>query len=70
MRTGSSRVLRASSAATTVFEQVLHAAAAIGEQLARVELLDILGQHQHWQARGLGTGLDRGLQALVGERRR
>ena len=40
------------------------------EQLPRVELLDVLGQDEHGQARQLSAGLDRRPQALVGEGRR
>ena len=53
-----------------VLEQVADAAAAVGEQLPGVELLDVLGEHQHRQAGHLAPGLERRLQALVGERRR
>ena len=53
-----------------VLEQVAQAARSGGEQLFRVELLDVLGQDEHRQARQLSAGLDRRPQALVGEGRR
>ncbi|EQD86671.1 hypothetical protein N599_08175 [Saccharopolyspora erythraea D] len=39
-----------------VLEQVAHAAAAVGEQLAGVGLLDVLGEHQHPAARAAARG--------------
>ena len=53
-----------------VLEQVADAAGAVREQLAGVQLLDVLGQHQDGQAGDLAAGVERGAQALVGERRR
>ena len=53
-----------------VLEQVTQASRSRGEQLFRIELLDVLGQHEHGQARQLSARLDRRPQALVREGRR
>ena len=53
-----------------VLEQVADRALAAGQQLAGVELLDVLREHQHREARPARAHRDRGAQPLVGERRR
>src|ERR1700733_1047873 len=53
-----------------VLEQVTDRARAVGEQLAGVELLDVLGDDKDGQARDLGAGRERRPEPLVGERRR
>src|SRR5215469_218380 len=53
-----------------VLEQVSDAAGAVGQQLAGVQLLDILGQHEHRQAGHRAACREGGPQALVGEGRR
>jgi hypothetical protein len=50
-----------------VLEQVADAPVAVGQQLARVQRLDVLGEHQDRHARHLGAGRDRRLQTLIGE---
>jgi hypothetical protein len=52
-----------------VLEQVAHTSGAVGQQFARIQLLDVLRQHEYRQPRHLGAGLDGGAQPLVGERR-
>ena len=53
-----------------VLEQVADGPCAAGQQLAGVELLDVLRQHQHREAGPAHAHGDRGAQPLVGERRR
>ena len=53
-----------------VLEQVADRALAAGEQLAGVEVLDVLREHHHREAGSGRAGRDRGPQALVGVRRR
>jgi len=53
-----------------VLEQVADAARSVGQQLAGVELLDVLGEHKDRQPRQPPPGFERGPQSLVGERRR
>ena len=53
-----------------VLEQVADRTLAAGQQLAGVELLDVLRQHQHREPGPLRAHGDRGAQPLVGERRR
>ena len=48
-----------------VLEQVADAAAAVGQQLLGVGLLDILRDHEHRRSRNLPPDLERGAQALV-----
>ena len=53
-----------------VLEQVADAALLAGQQVAGVALLDVLGEDQHRRAGHALARLDRGADALVGERRR
>ena len=53
-----------------VLEQVADAAGAVGEQLGRVRLLDVLGQDQHREAAPAAAQLERRAHALVAERGR
>ncbi len=53
-----------------VLEQVADAPAATGQQFAGVQLLDVLGEHEHRQAGHLTPGGQRGPDAFVGERGR
>lgn len=53
-----------------VLQQIPDRAAAVGEQLTRVQLLHVLGEHQHRQPGSVPAGLERALQALVGVGRR
>ena len=53
-----------------VLEQIADAASAVGEQLLRVRLLDVLRDHQHGRARHAATRLERSAQSLVVEVRR
>lgn len=50
-----------------VLEQVADGTVPAGEQFVGVEPLDVLGQHEDGQAGSLAAGVQRGLQALVGE---
>src|SRR5262249_52466176 len=52
-----------------VLEQVAHPARLVGEQLAGVELLDVLGQDEHRQPGHLAPGGQRRLEPFIGERR-
>jgi hypothetical protein len=53
-----------------VLQQVADGAGLVGQQLAGVQLLDVLGQHEHRQAGHLAAGLQRGAQPVVGVRGR
>ncbi|GAA3049830.1 hypothetical protein GCM10020000_33060 [Streptomyces olivoverticillatus] len=53
-----------------VLEQIADGAVAGGQQFVGVELLDVLGEHEDGQAGPLAAGLQRRLEALVGEGRR
>src|SRR5205814_7941267 len=53
-----------------VLEQAAHPARLVGEQLAGVEPLDVLGQDEHRQPAHLAPGGQRRLEPLVGEPRR
>ena len=53
-----------------VLEQVADARGVVGEQLARVGLLDVLREHEHADPGQLGADLLGGAQALVGVGRR
>lgn len=48
-----------------VLEQVADSARAVGEQLAGVDLLDVLRQHEHREPGPAAAGLDRGTHALI-----
>ena len=56
--------------ADALLQQVADRAAAVGEQLGRVRMLDVLREHEHREAGPPAARLDRGAKALVPERRR
>jgi hypothetical protein len=49
-----------------VLDQISDRPGAVGQQLPGVQLLDVLGQHEHGQARDLAAGRQGRLQPLVG----
>ena len=53
-----------------VLEQIAGALGRLGQQLERVGLLDVLGEHEHRSRRALGADPVRRAQALVGVGRR
>ena len=67
---GADRVDELVIAEHPVLEQVADPARLVSEQLTSVELLDALGEHDHWEARYRPPRRQRRLQPTVGERRR